>query len=75
MEKIVTIKTESINLDALLKFAGLAGTGGEAKLFIQEGAVKLNGSVEVRRTKKVFPGDVVIYRGVTITVNQASQGA
>ena len=44
MEKI-RINTEFIKLDALLKFAGLCETGGEAKELIQGGAVKVNGEV------------------------------
>ena len=74
MERTVTIKTEYINLDALLKLAGLTGTGGEAKLAIQDGAVRLNGAVEIRRTKKIYPGDVVFYQGDTITVRPSNQG-
>ena len=43
-EKIqVTIKTEFIKLDSLLKFAGLCDTGGFAKELVQQGAVSVNG--------------------------------
>lgn len=41
----IAIKTEFIRLDALLKFAGILPTGGEAKMAIQQGAVKVNGEV------------------------------
>ena len=58
MEKI-TIETEFIKLDALLKYAALVGTGGEAKHVIAEGLVKLNGEVCTQRGKKVYPGDRV----------------
>ena len=51
MEKI-RITTEFIKLDALLKFAGLCETGGEAKELIQGGAVKVNGEVCTMRGKK-----------------------
>ena len=45
MQKIL-IHTEFIKLDALLKFAGLCETGGEAKELVQGGAVKVNGDYE-----------------------------
>ena len=60
MEKIV-IATEFIKLDALLKFAALVGTGGEAKYVISEGLVRVNGEVCTMRGKKIHPGDVVSF--------------
>ncbi len=59
----VKITTEFIKLDALLKFAGLADTGGEAKLLIQNGEVSFNGEVCTMRGKKVRPGDRVSVDG------------
>ena len=67
MQKIL-IHTEFIKLDALLKFAGLVETGGEAKELIQGGAVTLNGEVCTMRGKKCVPGDVVELDGQSITV-------
>ena len=58
MEKI-TISTDFIKLDALLKFAALVGTGGEAKYVISEGMVSVNGEVCTMRGKKIYPGDKV----------------
>ncbi len=59
-EKIqVTIKTEFIKLDSLLKFAGLCDTGGFAKELVQQGAVSVNGEVCTMRGKKIRPGDVI----------------
>ena len=60
MEKI-NISTEFIKLDALLKFAALVGTGGEAKYVISEGMVSVNGEVCTMRGKKIHPGDKVIF--------------
>ena len=54
----VKITTEFIKLDALLKFAGVAGTGGEAKERIQDGEVLVNGETCTMRGKKMRPGDV-----------------
>lgn len=55
----IKINNEFIKLDSLLKLANLVGTGGEAKMIIQDGQVLYNGQVETRRGKKVYPGDVV----------------
>jgi len=46
-------------LDQLLKYVGVAATGGEAKLLIQEGQVTVNGKTEKRRGYKLKEGDVV----------------
>lgn len=53
------IDTEFIKLDSFLKLMGWVGTGGEAKMLIQDGQVLVNGEVETRRGKKLYPGDVV----------------
>lgn len=56
-EERIKIETPFIRLDALLKFAGAVETGGEAKLLIQEGEVKVNGESCTMRGKKLYPGD------------------
>ncbi len=48
-----------IQLDQFLKLSGLVSTGGQAKVLIQGGEVKLNGAIETRRKKKIKAGDVV----------------
>ena len=70
MEKIA-IQTEYIKLDALLKFAALVGTGGEAKLVINEGLVCVNGETCTQRGKKIRPGDVVSFDRFHLEVTQA----
>ena len=55
----IKIDTEFIKLDSLLKLAGIAQTGGQAKIFIQDGEVKYNGEVCLMRGKKVYKGDKV----------------
>ena len=67
MEKIA-IETEFIKLDALLKFAALVGTGGEAKYVISEGMVKVNGEVCTMRGKKLRQGDRVSLNGQDVVV-------
>ena len=64
----IKIKTEFIKLDALLKFAGLADTGGEAKLLIQNGQVSVNGEICTMRGKKIRTGDRVSVDGQEVTV-------
>ncbi|MGN0685502.1 RNA-binding S4 domain-containing protein [Subdoligranulum variabile] len=71
MEKI-RIYTEYIKLDALLKFAGLCETGGEAKELIQGGQVKVNGEICTMRGKKCHAGDTVELDGRTV---QVAEGA
>lgn len=48
-----------INLAQFLKLQRVVGSGGEAKLLVQSGQVKVNGEVETRRGRKLQPGDVV----------------
>ena len=59
MEQDIRINTEFIKLEALLKYAALVGTGGEAKIRIQEGEVKVNGEVCTMSGKKIRSGDRV----------------
>ena len=67
-KETVTISTEFIKLDALLKFAGLVNSGGEAKTLIQEGDVLVNGEVCTMRGKKMRPGDTAVIDGETALV-------
>lgn len=71
MQKIL-IHTEYIKLDALLKFAGLCETGGEAKELVQAGSVKRNGEVCTQRGKKCVPGDVIELDGQSVEIGQGS---
>lgn len=56
----IYIKTDFIKLDQLLKFIGIAETGGHAKEIVLEGDVKVNGEVCVQRGKKIYPEDILI---------------
>lgn len=64
----IKIKTEFIKLDALLKYAALVGTGGEAKLVIADGLVRVNGEVCTMRGKKITPGTEVEFNGRALLV-------
>ena len=56
---VIKIETPFIKLEALLKFAGLTGTGGEAKVRILEGEVSVNGEICLQRGRKLRDGDLV----------------
>lgn len=57
--RVVKISEEPIELYKILKFENLVDSGGEAKYWISEGQVMVNGKVETRKRKKIFSGDVV----------------
>ena len=57
----IRINTEFIKLDAFLKWAAIASSGSEAKLYIQDGLVKVNNEICTQRGKKLKSGDVVSF--------------
>lgn len=67
-QKQIAIHTPFIRLDALLKLAGAAESGGAAKVVIQNGEVKVNGAVCPMRGKKIVSGDQVEWDQWHITV-------
>ena len=71
--EVVSIETEFIKLDSLLKLANVVGSGGEAKIIIQEGEVLVNGEPCTMRGKKIRPGDDVEVAGEHYTVAYADQ--
>lgn len=71
MREKVEIKTEFIKLDQLLKFASLVQTGGEAKIVIADGEVKVNGEVCTQRGKKIRNGDVVELFDQVVEIEEA----
>ncbi len=64
------IHTEFIKLDQLLKYENLVESGAMAKMVILNGDVKVNGEIETRRGKKIYPGDVVEFNGEKIVVEK-----
>lgn len=66
--KEIKISTEFIKLDQFLKWAGVCDTGVDAKFFILDGNVKVNGEEELRRGKKLYPGDKVEAVGETFII-------
>lgn len=64
----IKIKDDFIKLGQALKLAGMVDSGVYAKIEINEGLVKVNGLVEVRRGRKIHPGDVIEYDGQQVRV-------
>ncbi|GFO59660.1 RNA-binding protein [Geomonas silvestris] len=62
------IDTEFIKLDSFLKAVDAVSSGGEAKIIISEGMVQVNGEVELRRGRKLRPGDRVAVGGKSFSV-------
>jgi ribosome-associated protein len=62
-------KEKIMKLDQFLKFQGVVSTGGQAKLLIQDGFVKVNGLPEMRRGRKLAIGDRIFAMGQTYTVD------
>jgi ribosome-associated protein len=69
--KTVEINREPVELYKILKFEGLVGTGGEAKLLIGDGQVTVNGEIETRRRRKIVSGDIIEFRGEQLEVRRA----
>ena len=70
-EQKVEIESDFIKLDALLKFAAVVQTGGEAKKLINDGIVSVNGEICTQRGKKIYPDDKVTIDDLRITVVKA----
>lgn len=66
----IKLREDYIKLGQALKAAGLVESGVEAKFAIQDGKVKVNGSVELQRGKKLYDGDMVEYNGEQIKILQ-----
>lgn len=68
----ITITTEFIRLQDLMKLSDMVSSGGEAKIIIQRGEVLVNGETCLQRGKKLRPGDTVTYRSRTCTTAYAT---
>ena len=64
----VKIQTEFIKLDSFLQFCGAASLGSEAKMYVLDELVKVNGEVCTQRGKKLYRGDIVEFNGETFKV-------
>lgn len=66
---------QAMRLDQFLKLHGIAGSGGQAKLLIQEGVIFVNGKQETRRRHKLAEGDVVQFDGNDYTYRESDSPA
>ena len=64
----IQISDDYIKLVQALKLANLVSSGVEAKIVIQDGLVKVNGEVDTRRGRKLYPQDVFEFEGQQVTV-------
>lgn len=61
--KTLKIDSEYIKLDQFIKWSGEAGSGSDAKAMVLGGGIMVNGEEELRRGRKLRPGDVVKIKG------------
>lgn len=68
--EIIKLRDEYIKLGQALKAANLVEDGVEAKLVIQDGLVKVNNQVNIRRGRKLYDGDVVSFDGQELRIEK-----
>lgn len=68
--EIIKLREDYIKLGQALKAAGFVESGVDAKFVIQDGLVKVNGSIEIQRGKKLYDGDTVEYNKQTIKIEK-----
>ncbi len=71
--RVVEITKEPVELYKILKFEGLVGSGGEAKLVVGDGLVRVNGVVETRKRKKIVCGDIIEFGQDIIRIEFSAQ--
>jgi len=70
--QIVFIEREPVELYKILKFEGIAGSGGQAKQLIEDREVTVNNEIETRKRRKMLAGDVVSVFDITFTLQLSS---
>lgn len=70
----IEITRQPVELYKVLKFAGLAGSGGEAKMLVAEGLVRVNGAVETRKRRQMQSGDEIELEGNRYALVMAGGG-
>ncbi|MGN1149830.1 MAG: RNA-binding S4 domain-containing protein [Sutterella sp.] len=74
MKRDFQIRGELITLDALLKAVGIAESGAQAKAMIADGQVRVDGTVELRKTRKLRGGEIVETSGEIIVLKADPEG-
>jgi ribosome-associated protein len=67
--KVIFLIKQPVELFKILKFEGMANTGGEAKRLIADGHVKINGAIETRKRKQIVADDVIEFGGEKFVVH------
>ena len=67
--KEIFLTKQPVELFKILKFEGMASTGGDAKRLISDGQVKVNGAKEIRKRKQIVADDVIEFGGKTFVVH------
>ena len=70
MKNIVKLKEEYIKLGQALKVANIVSSGAEAKFVIGDGLVKVNGEAELRRGRKLYDGDIILFDGNDVRIEK-----
>lgn len=71
----IEIHTDFIQMDQLLKWAGVVDSGGQVKFMLEEQQLLLNGALVTEKRKKVYPGDIVEIKGCKCLKVVKKQGA
>ncbi|HEC74727.1 MAG TPA: RNA-binding S4 domain-containing protein [Methylophaga aminisulfidivorans] len=64
----VELTTSPVELHKILKFEGVAASGAEAKLMIEQGLVEVNGEQETRKRRKIVAGDEIVVDDITLVI-------
>ncbi|WP_036314861.1 RNA-binding S4 domain-containing protein [Methylophaga thiooxydans] len=65
----VELTTSPVELYKILKFEGIASSGAEAKMLIEQGLVAVNGEAETRKRRKIVAGDEVTFEDITLLIS------
>lgn len=65
----VELTTSPVELYKILKFEGIAASGAEAKMLIDQGLVTVNGETETRKRRKIVAGDEVMFEDITLIIS------
>lgn len=66
----VTLTKSPVELFKILKFEGIASSGAEAKMIIEQGLVTVNGETETRKRRKIVGGDIIQLDDIVITITE-----
>ena len=70
--QIVYLNKSPVELYKVIKFENLAASGGEAKYLVADGLVRVNGEVETRKRKKIYPGDTIEVHGIRLEIKMGT---